>query len=145
MVCHPRGDRWAACRCGFFLRYGGFALLRRRYFDALDVAHRRWPVALLRRLLWSSSPLHAVPCIRTCNWVVYIGRWGPEGVLPYLSRYIGRAAIFNKRLGTRRPEQGTHSQDDVAPDREVMWSFFQGDRSTRTESSRASRNNIQLF
>ncbi|MGY2489013.1 hypothetical protein [Cupriavidus sp. CP313] len=43
-----------------------------------------------------------------------------------MSRYIGRAAIFNKRLVTQRPEQVRTCKTMTLEAAELMLRFFQG-------------------
>jgi hypothetical protein len=98
------GDRWVACRSGFFLPVRVLSrLFRRRFLEELVTAHRlgrlqffaedaglRDPQAFAQWL----APLHDV------EWVVYAKRpfAGPAAVLAYLSRYTHRVAISNQRL-----------------------------------------------
>jgi Putative transposase/Transposase zinc-binding domain len=98
------GERWIACRPGFFLPVRVLSrLFRRRFLEALTDAHRRGQlqffgeyVALVDRAVFAQwlAPL------RTCEWFVYAKRpfAGPEAVLAYLSRYTHRVAISNQRL-----------------------------------------------
>ena len=98
------GERWIACRHGFFLSVRVLSrLFRRRFLEQLDQAHRAERLqffgehaALTDRTAFSRwlAPL------RQCEWVVYAKRpyAGPEAVLAYLSRYTHRVAISNGRL-----------------------------------------------
>jgi hypothetical protein len=75
------GERWIACRKGFFLPVRALSnLFRRLMLEKLTAA-------LLR------------PCRRR-KWFVYAKRpfAGPKAVLAYLSRYTHRIAISNRRL-----------------------------------------------
>ncbi|MRR51151.1 MAG: IS91 family transposase [Rhodocyclaceae bacterium] len=100
----PDGERWVACRRGFFLPVRVLSrLFRRRFLEELEKLHHAGQlqffgehvgladVAAFRRWL--------VP-LRTCEWVVYAKRpfAGPEAVLAYLSRYTHRVALSNRRL-----------------------------------------------
>jgi len=100
----PDGERWVACRPGFFLPVRVLSrLFRRRFLEELAAVHRRGQLrffgeyaALADRAVFAQwlAPL------RTCEWVVYAKRpfAGPEAVLAYLSRYTHRVAISNQRL-----------------------------------------------
>jgi hypothetical protein len=100
----PDGQRWVACRAGFFLpvrvlsRYfrsrflallqEAFAQRRLQFFSTLA------PLADANRFAASLAPL------RTAEWVVYAKPpfGGPQQVLDYLGRYTHRVAIANHRL-----------------------------------------------
>ncbi len=100
------GERWVACRHGFFLSVRVLSrLFRRRFLEALEQAHRAGrlqffgqylPLAQARAFDDWLAPL------RKCEWVVYAKRpfAGPAAVLAYLSRYTHRVAISNQRLVT---------------------------------------------
>jgi hypothetical protein len=100
----PDGQRWVACRPGFFLPVRVLSrLFRRRFLEELDRAHR----AGLLKFFGDHAPLtdasafaHWLTPLRQCEWVVYAKRpfAGPEAVLAYLSRYTHRVAISNSRL-----------------------------------------------
>ena len=98
------GERWVACRRGFFLPVRVLSrLFRRRFLEALETLHRAGQL----RFFGEHAPLAdagtfgrwLVP-LRTCEWVVYAKRpfAGPAAVLAYLSRYTHRVAISNQRL-----------------------------------------------
>jgi len=98
------GDRWIACRHGFFLPVRVLSrLFRRRFLEALIDAHQRGRLQffgeyaqLANRAVFAQwlAPL------RASEWFVYAKRpfAGPEAVLAYLSRYTHRVAISNQRL-----------------------------------------------
>ena len=98
------GERWVACKPGFFLPIRVLSrLFRHRFLDALDQAHRSGQLQFFaeyaaltdaRRFADWLAPL------RQCEWVVYAKRpfAGPAAVLAYLSRYTHRVAISNPRL-----------------------------------------------
>jgi hypothetical protein len=100
----PDGERWVACKPGFFLSVRVLSrLFRRRFLDELARVHRTGRLqffgehaALADPQVFASwlAPLHQ------CEWVVYAKRpfAGPEAVLAYLSRYTHRVAIANSRL-----------------------------------------------
>jgi predicted RNA-binding Zn-ribbon protein involved in translation (DUF1610 family) len=98
------GERWIACRPGFFLPVRVLSrLFRRLFLEQLGDAHRagklqffgdHWKLADAKAFADWLKPL------RQCEWVVYAKRpfAGPEAVLAYLSRYTHRVAIANSRL-----------------------------------------------
>lgn len=98
------GERWVACRRGFFLSVRVLSrLFRRRFLEELERAHCEARLqffgqhsALAEAAVFGAwlSPLEQ------CEWVVYAKRpfAGPEAVLTYLSRYTHRVAISNRRL-----------------------------------------------
>jgi hypothetical protein len=100
----PDGERWVACKPGFFLPVRVLSrLFRRRFLEELDAAHRAGrlqffgeyaELADARVFAAWLTPLRAV------EWVVYAKRpfAGPAAVLAYLSRYTHRVAIANSRL-----------------------------------------------
>jgi len=100
----PDGQRWVACRPGFFLPVRVLSrLFRRRFLEELGRAHEAGKLqffgehaALVDAAAWKAwlAPL------RQCEWVVYAKRpfAGPQAVLAYLSRYTHRVAISNSRL-----------------------------------------------
>lgn len=98
------GERWVACKPGFFLPVRVLSrLFRRRFLEELDKAYR---AGLLRffgdyaRLADPTAFADWLAPMRKCEWVVYAKRpfAGPEAVLAYLSRYTHRVAISNSRL-----------------------------------------------
>jgi len=85
------GERWVACRPGFFLPVRVLSrLFRRRFLEELAAAHHGG------RLQFFGNDAG----LRECEWVVYAKRpfAGPAAVLAYLSRYTHRVAISNSRL-----------------------------------------------
>jgi hypothetical protein len=98
------GERWVACRPGFFLPVRVLSrLFRRRFLEQLVAAHRAG------QLQWFGEHQHLVRAeafadwlapLRQCEWVVYAKRpfAGPAAVLAYLSRYTHRVAVSNQRL-----------------------------------------------
>jgi hypothetical protein len=100
----PGGQRWVACRPGFFLPVRVLSrLFRGLFLRDLEKAfaagklhffntqrHLQEPAAFRRHL----APLHAT------DWVVYAKRpfAGPAQVLEYVGRYTHRVAISNDRL-----------------------------------------------
>jgi hypothetical protein len=98
------GERWVACRKGFFLPVRVLSrLFRRLFLEKLVAAHQAG------RLSFFGDHLHLADAqsfaaylapLRKADWVVYAKRpfGGPEAVLAYLSRYTHRVAIANSRL-----------------------------------------------
>jgi len=98
------GQRWIACKPGFFLPVRVLSrLFRRLFLDALGKAHQAGEL----RFFGDHSDL-ADPRVfggwlkplRKQEWYLYAKRpfAGPEAVLAYLSRYTHRVAIANSRL-----------------------------------------------
>jgi len=100
----PDGQRWIACRPGFFLPVRVLSRLFRRLFLERLVA-----AADAGRLQFFGEHAHLserdaftayLAPLRKAEWVVYSKRpfGGPEAVPAYLSRYTHRVAIANSRL-----------------------------------------------
>jgi hypothetical protein len=100
----PDGERWVACRRGFFLPVRVLSrLFRRRFIEELARLHGAGQLrccGTLAELADASSFERWLATLRTHEWVVYAKRpfAGPEAVLAYLSRYTHRVAISNRRL-----------------------------------------------
>ena len=100
----PDGERWVACKPGFFLSVRVLSrLFRRRFLEELDKAHRTGQL----QFFGEHAPLADTQAfadwlapVRKCEWIVYAKRpfAGPAAVLAYLSRYTHRVAISNRRL-----------------------------------------------
>src|ERR1700746_3935487 len=100
----PDGNRWIACRPGFFLPVPVLSQLFRRLFltylqNAFDAGKLRFfsslePLQERRAFCRYLAPLRRAP------WVVYAKPpfAGPEQVLEYVGRYTHRVAISNNRL-----------------------------------------------
>lgn len=100
----PDGERWIACRPGFFLPVRVLSRLYRRLFlEGLIRLHQAGKLNFFGNLLELADPdtfaAHLSPLRRT-EWVVYAKKpfGGPEAVLAYLSRYTHKIAISNSRL-----------------------------------------------
>jgi len=100
----PDGERWIACKPGFFLSVRVLSrLFRRRFLEALEQAHRAGLLQFFGAFTaladWHAFADWLAP-LRKCEWVVYAKRpfAGPQAVLAYLSRYTHRVAISNSRL-----------------------------------------------
>jgi hypothetical protein len=100
----PDGERWVACRPGFFLPVRVLSrLFRRLFLERLLAAHQ----ANRLEFFGDHAALADVQAfaaylapLRRAEWVVYAKRpfGGPQAVLAYLSRYTHRVAIANSRL-----------------------------------------------
>jgi hypothetical protein len=107
----PDGERWVACKPGFFLSVRVLSrLFRRRFLEALGQLHRSGRLRFFGEfaaLTDARAFAHWLAPLRKCEWVVYAKRpfAGPEAVLAYLSRYTHRVAISNSRL-VAMDEQG---------------------------------------
>ena len=100
----PDGQRWVACRPGFFLPVKVLSrLFRRLFLEQLTAAFQAGALAFFSDLAALAEPAgftrYLAP-LRKVNWVVYAKRpfGGPEQVLAYLGRYTHRVAIANSRL-----------------------------------------------
>jgi hypothetical protein len=98
------GERWVACRRGFFLPVRVLSRLFRRLFcEKLATAHRAGELKFFGEDAGLSDARafgEWLAPLRKIDWVVYAKRpfAGPEAVLAYLSRYTHRVAIANSRL-----------------------------------------------
>jgi putative transposase/transposase-like zinc-binding protein len=98
------GQRWVACRPGFFLPVRVLSrLFRRLFLDKLHAAHAAGRLVFFGDLAPLAEPsafmVYLRP-LRWAEWVVYAKRpfGGPAAVLAYLARYTHRVAISNSRL-----------------------------------------------
>jgi hypothetical protein len=98
------GQRWIACRPGFFLPVRVLSrLFRRLFLEQLSAAYLAGQLQFFGHQAALADPKafkdHLAP-LRKAEWVVYAKRpfGGPEAVLAYLSRYTHRIAIANSRL-----------------------------------------------
>ena len=100
----PDGERWVACKTGFFLPVRVLSrLFRRRFLEELEKAHRTGQLQFFGEFAPLADAMAFADWLaplRTCEWVVYAKRpfAGPAAVLAYLSRYTHRVAISNRRL-----------------------------------------------
>jgi hypothetical protein len=98
------GQRWIACRPGFFLPVRVLSCLFRRLFlEHLQTVFDQGKLQFfssLERLRDRKTFLRYLEPLRKTKWVVYGKRpfGGPEQVLNYLGRYTHRVAISNNRL-----------------------------------------------
>src|SRR5208337_4793891 len=100
----PDGQRWTACRPGFFLPVRVLSrLFRRLFLEQLSAAYHAGQLQFFGSQAALADPKafkdHLAP-LRRAEWVVYAKRpfGGPQAVLAYLSRYTHRVAIANSRL-----------------------------------------------
>ena len=100
----PSGNRWIACKPGFFLHVRVLSrLFRRLFIEGLLALHRAGELNFFGDLAALSEPQafasYLAP-LRKIEWVVYAKPpfGGPEAMLTYLSRYTHRVAISNSRL-----------------------------------------------
>jgi hypothetical protein len=98
------GERWVACKPGFFLSVRVLSrLFRRCFLEALSQAHAAGQLQFFgeyAHLTDASAFAGWLAPLKKCEWVVYAKRpfAGPQAVLAYLSRYTHRVAIANSRL-----------------------------------------------
>ncbi len=98
------GERWIACKPGFFLPVRVLSrLFRRRFLEELDKVHRSGQLQFFGEyaaLVDAIAFADWLAPLRESEWVVYAKRpfSGPATVLAYLSRYTHRVAISNRRL-----------------------------------------------
>lgn len=100
----PDGERWVACRPGFFLPVRVLSrLFRRLFLEKLIAAHKAGSLKFFGghvALADAQAFAAYLAQLRRAEWVVYAKRpfGGPQAVLAYLSRYTHRVAIANSRL-----------------------------------------------
>jgi Putative transposase len=100
----PDGERWVACRPGFFLPVRVLSrLFRRLFLERLLAAHQAGRLKFFGdHAAFADAQAFAayLAPLRRTEWVVYAKRpfGGPQAVLAYLSRYTHRVAIANSRL-----------------------------------------------
>jgi hypothetical protein len=100
----PDGQRWIACRPGFFLPVRVLSrLFRRRFLEELQRLHDGGKLRFFgeHAALANAAAFKAwLAPLRKSEWVLYAKRpfAGPQAVLAYLSRYTHRVAISNSRL-----------------------------------------------
>jgi hypothetical protein len=98
------GERWVACKPGFFLPVRVLSrLFRRLFLEQLSTAHEAGRLQFFgkhQHLADASDFARYLAPLHKIDWVVYAKRpfAGPEAVLAYLSRYTHRVAIANSRL-----------------------------------------------
>ncbi len=98
------GERWVACKPGFFLPVRVLSrLFRRLFLECLEQAFTAGQLQFFGGLRYLREPRvfrrYLVP-LRKVEWVVYAKApfAGPEQVLDYVGRYTHRVAISNHRI-----------------------------------------------
>jgi hypothetical protein len=100
----PDGERWVACRPGFFLPVRVVSrFFRRRFLELLGQAFEGGELeffSALEALRERKAFYRYLEPLREKEWVVYAKApfAGPEQVLDYVGRYTHRVAISNNRL-----------------------------------------------
>jgi hypothetical protein len=100
----PDGERWIACRPGFFLPARVLSrLFRRLFLEQLSAAYLAGQLRFFGDQAALADPGRfedRFAPLRKAEWVVYAKQpfGGPEAVLAYLSRYTRRIAIGNSCL-----------------------------------------------
>ena len=100
----PDGQRWIACRKGYFLPVRVLSrFFRRLFLERLIALHTQGRLRVFGDLASLSDPQafasYLAP-LRRAEWVVYAKPpfGGPAAVLAYLARYTHRVAISSSRL-----------------------------------------------
>jgi hypothetical protein len=112
------GERWVACKPGFFLSVRVLSrLFRRRFLEELSKAQAAGQLQFFgesAHLADASAFADWLAPLKKCEWVVYAKRpfAGPSAVLAYLSRYTHRVAIANSRLIALDERGGTFRWKD---------------------------------
>ena len=108
----PDGNRWVACKPGFFLPVRLVSrLFRRLFLDGLMALYQVGELAFFDDLKHlARADAFAAWLVLSCKskWVVYSKPPfnGPKAVLGYLSRYTHRVAISNQRLVSADTDTG---------------------------------------
>lgn len=116
------GERWIACRPGFFLPVRVLSrLFRRLVIEMLAAAYEAGKLAFHGQhaaLAGADAFAAFLAPLRRCEWVVYAKKpfGGPEAVLAYLSRYTHRVAISNRRLVSANATTVTFKYKDYRTD-----------------------------
>jgi hypothetical protein len=101
---NPDGERWVACRPGFFLPVRVLSkLFRRLMIEKLKAAHAAGKLTFFGALVGLADArgfAAVLKPLRRSKWFVYSKApfAGPKAVLAYLARYTHRVAISNRRL-----------------------------------------------
>ena len=116
------GQRWIACKPGFFLPVKPLArLFRRLFLEGLKAAFENGALRFFNDLAPLAGPpafARRLRSLRQTDWVVYAKPpfGGPEQVLAYLARYTHRAAIANSRLVAVTDKEVAFSYKDYRHD-----------------------------
>ncbi|TAN05717.1 MAG: IS91 family transposase, partial [Rhodanobacteraceae bacterium] len=114
----PDGQRWVACKPGFFLPVRVLSrLFRRLFLERLTEAYGNGQLQFFGEhvpLADANAFAEWLAPMRSAEWVVYAKRpfAGPAAVLAYLSRYTHRVAISNQRLVSMDQHQVTFRWKD---------------------------------
>lgn len=114
----PDGQRWIACRPGFFLPVRVLSrLFRRLFLEGLSRTFAEGALTFHGDLAPLADRAHfdaALAPLRDTEWVVYAKRpfGGPKQVLEYLGRYTHRVAISNSRLVSLNEDEVTFRWKD---------------------------------
>ena len=100
----PDGQRWIACKRGFFLPVRVLSrLFRRLFLEGIERLHAAGELQFFTDLGMlkdvGAFTTYLAP-LRKTEWIVYAKKpfAGPQQVLAYLARYTHRVAIANSRL-----------------------------------------------
>jgi hypothetical protein len=116
----PGGQRWIACRRGFFLSVRVLSrVFRGKFVQGLKRAFARGELMFhggLTELAHRAAFERLLDQVVRHEWVVYAKRpfGGPAQVLKYLARYTHRVAIANRRLLTLHAGRVTFRWKDYA-------------------------------
>ncbi|HEX9149357.1 MAG TPA: IS91 family transposase [Thermoanaerobaculia bacterium] len=96
-------SRWISCRKDFFLPVRVLSsLFRRLFLEGIAEAFRNGALRLEGALAPLADPrafAERLAQARAIDWVVYVNAFGaPRNVLRYLSRYVQRVALSNRRI-----------------------------------------------
>jgi hypothetical protein len=120
----PDGNRWVACKPGFFLHVRVLSRLFRRIFlDGLMALHQAGDLAFfgdLERLAQAEAFAEWLAPFRKSEWVVYAKPpfGGPDAVLAYLSRYTH--PLPGRRLRSNLPRGGQDVDQEAASARQDL-------------------------
>ncbi|MBI4521596.1 MAG: IS91 family transposase [Gemmatimonadetes bacterium] len=116
----PDGQRWIACKPGFFLPVRVLSrLFRGKFLARLQRAYRQHQLSLRGSLAPLNEPTAFARLLRAArekDWVVYAKPpfGGPDQALKYLARYTHRVAISNSRLLSLENDRVRFSWKDYA-------------------------------
>ena len=126
----PDGERWIACRLGFFLPVPVLSrLFRRLFLEGLNAAYQAGRLQFFADQAALAQPAAFqtfLAALRKVEWVVYAKRpfGGPDAVLAYLSRYTHRSAIANGRLVAFAGERVTFKWKDYRAQGEARYKLM---------------------
>ena len=117
----PDGERWIACRLGFFLPVPVLSrLFRRLFLEGLNAAYQAGRLQFFADQAALAQPAAFqtfLAALRKVEWVVYAKRpfGGPDAVLAYLSRYTHRTACYCQQPARRLRRRARHFQMERLP------------------------------